>query len=108
MAEITREVLQDLLIPEQVTGRVQVRRITIPAGAETAPHTHNGPVFGAVVSGRAHVQVDGGEVTTVGPGEVFFEPAETRIDRFDGADGELVFLAWFPVPDGVEPLLSPL
>lgn len=107
MAEITREVLQDLLIPEQVVGRVQARRITIPVGSETGPHTHNGPVFGAVVSGTAYVQVDGGEVTAVGPGEVFFEPAETLIDRFDGGDAELVFLAWFPVPDGVEPELRP-
>jgi quercetin dioxygenase-like cupin family protein len=107
VAEITREVLQDLRIPEQVTGRVQARRITIPAGAETGPHTHNGPVFGTVVSGTAYVRVDGGEVILVEPGEVFFEPAETVIDRFDGGDAELVFLAWFPVPDGVEPELRP-
>lgn len=108
MAEITREILQDLPIPEQVMSRIQARRITIPAGAETGPHTHNGPVFGTVVTGTAYVRVDGGEVIVVGPGDVFFEPAEATIDRFDGGDAELVFLAWFPLPDGVEPELRPL
>ena len=108
MAEIRREVVQDLLIPEQVVGRVQARRITIPAGAPTGPHTHNGPVFGVVLSGTAFVQVDGSEVIPLGPGQTFFEPAETTIDRFDGGDDELVFLAWFPVPDGVEPELRSL
>ena len=105
MAEITREILQDLLVPEHLVGRVQSRRITIPPGAVTGPHTHNGPVFGVVLSGTAFVQVNGGEPFSVGPGEVFFEPAEVRIDRFDGGDGELVFLAWFPVPAGVDPEL---
>jgi quercetin dioxygenase-like cupin family protein len=108
MADITREIIQDLLLPEHVVGRVQARRITIPAGAVTAPHTHNGPVFGVVLSGTAVVQIDGGDLVSVGPGEVFFEPAEVRIDRFDGGGGELVFLAWFPVPAGVDPELRPL
>lgn len=108
MAEITRELVQDVRIPPQLIEHVPARRITIPAGAETGPHTHNGPVFGTVVSGTAFVQVDGGPVQTVGQGEVFFEPGETPIDRFDGGDSELVFLAWFPVPAGVEPELRPL
>ena len=108
MAGITREVLEDVAIAPLLAARVQARRITIPAGAETGPHTHNGPVFGTVVSGTAYVRVDGGEVIAVGPGEVFFEPAETTIDRFDGGDAELVVLAWFPVPDGIEPELRPL
>lgn len=107
MAEVTREIVQDVRIPAQLTGRVQARRITIPAGAPTGPHTHNGPVFGVVLEGTAHVQVDGGAVQQLGPGEVFFEPGATPINRFDGGDTSLVFLAWFPVPDGVEPELRP-
>ena len=108
MAEVTREIVQDVVLPPQLVGRVQSRRITIPPGAVTGPHTHNGPVFGVVLSGTAFVQVDGGELVVVRPGEAFFEPAEVPIDRFDGGDAELVFLAWFPLPPGVEPELRPL
>jgi quercetin dioxygenase-like cupin family protein len=107
VTDITRELLQDVAIQPLLAARVQARRITIPSGAETGPHTHNGPVFGVILEGTAHVVVDGGELQLLGAGEVFHEPADTLIDRFDGGDAGVVFLAWFPVPEGVEPTLMP-
>lgn len=108
MPGISRVIVDDIRIAPLTVDRVQVRRITIPAASATGIHLHNGPVFGVIESGVARVRIDGGETRELHAGDTFHEPAQTRIDRFDSAEDELVFLAWFPIGDGQEPTLIPL
>lgn len=83
-----------------------MRRISIPPNVAPGVHSHNGPVFGTIESGSVHFQVDADEGRILKPGDVFYEPADRTITRFDATEEGVVFLAWFPVAWGVVPSLA--
>jgi quercetin dioxygenase-like cupin family protein len=90
---------QPLAVP-QTTHRVEVRRITIAPGHAAGLHVHNGPVFGSIESGSAVYQIEGQPASTLGPGDVFYEPKGLRIARFDAEDAGVTFLGYFLLGDG--------
>ncbi|MEV5747881.1 cupin domain-containing protein [Actinoallomurus sp. NPDC052308] len=93
---ITRSVLLDQLLPApRSTHRVEVRRITIAPGHAAGLHVHNGPVFGSIEKGSAVYQIDGEAASVLGPGDVFYEPEDVRIARFDAQDEGVTFLGYF-------------
>ncbi|MGA8707213.1 MAG: cupin domain-containing protein [Steroidobacteraceae bacterium] len=54
---------------------MEVRLLTVeylPGGA-SLPHRHNAQVFVYVLSGTVRMQVQGGPVMTLGPGQTFYE-----------------------------------
>lgn len=63
--------------------QVQTHRLTLPPGGRTGLHTHPGPVVSYVVEGRIIVQVENMPAHIFGPGEAIFEPANTRMAKFD-------------------------
>jgi quercetin dioxygenase-like cupin family protein len=92
----SRELLIDHVLPAaHTTGHVEVRRITMPPGFAPGAHRHNGPVVGVIERGSAIVQVEDGPAVRLGPGEVFSEPADAVIRRFDATEEGVVFLGWF-------------
>lgn len=108
MEPVTRVTLADhVLAAPLLVGHVEVRRITIAPGVAGGVHWHNGPVFGVIEQGSAHVQIGDGEDRVLGPGEVFFEPGDETITRFDATDEGVTFLGWFPMPEGEVPVLTP-
>lgn len=50
-----------------------VLEINLAPGQESQPHRHNGHVFVYVLEGSINMQVAGGELVTLGPGEMFYE-----------------------------------
>jgi quercetin dioxygenase-like cupin family protein len=44
-----------------------------PGQPSSAPHRHNAHVFVYVLEGRVNMQVAGGELVTLSPGEMFYE-----------------------------------
>jgi len=50
-----------------------VLEIELAPGQVGNPHRHNAHVFVYVLEGRVQMQVDGGELKTLGPGETFYE-----------------------------------
>lgn len=84
---------------------VEVRRITIAPDFHVGPHWHNGPVFGTIETGSVSFQVGAGPQTVLRAGDTFHEPANETI-VFDATDEGVTFLAWFPMPAGVEPELT--
>ncbi len=108
-APVTRAVVQDVLLPAPLpVARIETRRITLAPDVAGGRHVHNGPVVGVVEAGSATMAVDGGPETVLEAGDVFYEPGETVIDRFDAGPDGVTFVAHFPVPEGVEPELRPL
>ena len=104
---ITREVLLDVRLPQPRTiDRVEIRRISIPAGVAAGLHRHNGPVFGAIERGSAAYRIDGEDVTILAVGDVFYEPEGARIAQFDALDEGVTFLGYFPVGPGEEPVID--
>lgn len=52
---------------------ILVLEIDLAPGQASQPHRHNGHVFVYVLEGRVNMQVAGGELMTLGPGEMFYE-----------------------------------
>lgn len=106
---VTRAVVLDMqLEPSLDAGRMQVRRITMAPGAAAGAHLHNGPVFGNIVEGSVVYQIEGEPETVLRVGDVFYEPADTVIARFDATEEGVVFYGYFPMPPGQEPTLTPV
>lgn len=72
------EVQAKLLFEKDLAGfpgeQVSMTVVDYPAGLESKPHKHHGPVFVYVIEGTMELQVTGGEVTTVQAGGTFYEP----------------------------------
>ncbi len=76
---------------------VLVLTVSYPPGAATPIHRHDAQVFVYVLEGTITMQVEGGEPTTIGPGEMFYEsPADIHAVSKNASDTEpakfLVFL----------------
>ena len=50
-----------------------ILEINLEPGQASAPHRHNAHVFVYVLEGKINMQVAGGEVVTLSPGEMFYE-----------------------------------
>ncbi len=106
---ITRKIVSDVRLPAvKPVDRVQVREIRIAPSRPAGLHVHNGPVFGAVVTGSVVYQIDGQPAAVLRPGDVFYEPEGTRIARFDAQEDGVTFLAYFLLSPGQEPELTQL
>jgi quercetin dioxygenase-like cupin family protein len=104
---VTRITLLAQPLPEMVTSAVDVRRITMGPEVAGGPHHHNGPVFGIIEAGSAHFQVDGGTEQILRAGDVFYEPADVLIDRFDATSEGVTFVGYFLSSPGESPVLTP-
>jgi len=101
---ITRVTLLDAYFEKaKRTDRVQIRRIEIPAGQAPGMHVHNGPVVGSIVAGSVTFQIDGESASILGPGDVFYEPEDARIARFDAGDHGVTFVAYYLLEAKQEP-----
>jgi quercetin dioxygenase-like cupin family protein len=103
---VTREVVLDVALLGLPVDRVEVRRIRMAPNVAPGAHVHNGPVLGNVLEGSVLFQVEDGEQVVLRPGDVFFEPAETRISHFDALDEGAVFLGYFPLRSGQQAELT--
>jgi quercetin dioxygenase-like cupin family protein len=52
---------------------MRVVEIILAPGQESSPHRHNAHVFVYVLEGQVNMQVAGGELVTLSPGEMFYE-----------------------------------
>ncbi len=52
---------------------ILVLEITLEPGQSSPPHRHNAHVFVYVLEGLVNMQVAGGELQTLSPGEMFYE-----------------------------------
>jgi quercetin dioxygenase-like cupin family protein len=104
ISRITLQVTQ--LDPAHRTAAVEIRRITLAPGFVGGFHVHNTPVFGSIVEGSVTYQIEGEPETVLHPGDVFYEPADVPIARFDATEEGVVFLGYFLLEDGQVPELT--
>lgn len=105
---VVRETVLVQQIPRLPTSSVEVRRITLQPGVQGGRHRHNGPVFGSIERGSVVFQVDGFPARRLSAGDVFYEPADETIARWDATDDGVTFLGYFLLGDGQAPELTPL
>ena len=60
-------------IPEFAGKEVVVSTVEYPAGVASAPHRHDAHTFVYVLEGTVVMQVGGGPMLTLGPGQTFYE-----------------------------------
>ncbi len=66
--------LMNVALPELGDDKeMLVLEVNLSPGQASAPHRHNAHVFVYVIEGRVEMQVAGGEVLTLSPGEMFYE-----------------------------------
>jgi quercetin dioxygenase-like cupin family protein len=104
---VVRVTLLEQALDDKVTSAIHVRRITLQPNVVGGPHHHNGPVFGAIEAGSVFFQVDGGTETILHAGDVFYEPANVLIDRFDATSEGVTFLGYFLAGPNENPELTP-
>jgi quercetin dioxygenase-like cupin family protein len=100
---MTREIVLDVGLAGLPVDRVEVRRIVMAADLAPGAHLHNGPVLGSIVAGSVLFRVEGGAETVLHAGDVFYEPADVRIEHFDALADGATFLTYFPLTAGQEP-----
>jgi quercetin dioxygenase-like cupin family protein len=103
---MTREIVMDTALNGMAVERLEVRRIRMAPDLAPGAHTHNGPVLGNIVEGSVLFQIEDHESVVLRPGDVFFEPADTRISHFDALTDGAVFLGYFPLLSGQEPSIT--
>ena len=52
---------------------VVIAEVSLPPGSGSMPHRHNANTFVYVLQGQVEMQVKGGPLRSLGPGEVFYE-----------------------------------
>ena len=104
---VVRVTLLEQSLPDKITAAMQVRRIALQPNVMGGAHHHNGPVFGAIETGSVVFQVHGGLETTLRAGDVFYEPEDVLIDRFDATSEGVTFLGYFLSGPGESPELIP-
>lgn len=103
---VIRELVLDVALAGLPVDRVEVRRIVLPPDLAPGAHTHNGPVLGSIIEGSVRFQVAGGEETVLRAGDVFYEPADVRIEHFDSLADGVTFIGYFPLTAGQQAELT--
>lgn len=103
---MTREIVLDVGLAGLPIDRVEVRRIVMAPNVAPGVHIHNGPVLGSIVDGSVLYQISGAAETVLHAGDVFYEPADVRIEHFDALADGATFLAYFPLTVGQRPELK--
>ncbi len=81
-------------LPEN--SELLVLEVYLEPGQESQPHRHNSYVFVYVLEGRVNMQVAGGEIVTLSPGQIFYEnPNDVHTVSQNASDSEPAkFLAY--------------
>jgi quercetin dioxygenase-like cupin family protein len=99
--------LDQVLQPATPVARVEVRRITLQPSVAGGAHRHNGAVFATIEQGSATFQVGEGPEVVLHAGDVFYEPADTVITKFDATEEGVTFVGHFLLAEGQTPELTP-
>jgi len=65
---------QSYILPELPENQeMLVVEVNLEPGEGSSPHRHNAYVFVYILEGKVNMQVDGQEMVTLSPGEMFYE-----------------------------------
>ncbi len=83
-----KDLLKAELDPEKSVSALDVKEVSMGPKQKAPLHLHPCPVAGVVLEGSISFQIEGKSVQTLKAGDAFYEPANTRIAKFDN-DGEV-------------------
>lgn len=94
-AIVRKPLLTAQLAGEKPVSRVEIKQIDFVPGQKTGTHVHPIPVVGYVASGGIILEIEGQPAQTLHAGEAFYEPADTKILRFDAIDQPTRFIVYY-------------
>jgi quercetin dioxygenase-like cupin family protein len=94
---VRKPLLTAVLEPAKKAERVEIKEIEFKPGQATGLHLHPCPVMGYIAKGSVFFEVEGEVAKTLKAGDAFFEPANTKILRFDNASETepMTFIAFY-------------
>lgn len=94
---VRKDLLTAIIAGGKDVNRVEVKRIDFAPSQKGGLHFHPCPVVGYVATGTILFQIEGGPVTSLHAGSVFFEPANIKIVHFDNASPQepATFVAFY-------------
>jgi quercetin dioxygenase-like cupin family protein len=89
--------------------RIEAHRVQLPPGKQSGRHHHVGGVVGYVEQGEILFEVEGRPTLVLRAGDVFCEPPDAVIERFDNASSAAAasFVAFYCLA-GDQPLITML
>lgn len=91
-----RQLLDASLLGAPEIDRVEVWEVTMAPGQAAGRHLHHCPVAGYVLAGQIALQYGDDPQRILKPGDAFWEPADTPIERFDNVSSEPArFVAYY-------------
>jgi len=82
-ATLRRELLNANLGNEKSVSAVRMNELTMGPMQKAPLHLHPCDTIGVIVEGTITLRIEGQAEQTLRPGQAFFEPANTRIIKFD-------------------------
>lgn len=88
---------------------VLMLELSYPAGGASLPHRHDAQVFVYVLEGELSMQVQGGPVVTLRPGQTFYEaPADVHLVSGNASNTSAARFLVFMVKDKRKPVSQPV
>lgn len=104
---VRKELLVTPIDPPVSVSKMTAQQITLPPFQKAPLHTHPCAVVGTVVQGTITYQIAGRSPSILTAGDVFYEPANTKIARFDNTgDTPATFTAFYLCDGDIKPLIN--
>ena len=81
-----KDLLTALIVPGKNTASVEVKEVTMGSKQKAARHLHPCPTVGVIIAGTITFQIEGQPIQRLKAGDVFYEPANVRVAKFDNAN----------------------
>jgi quercetin dioxygenase-like cupin family protein len=78
-----RELLQAAIEGGKTVDQVSIQEVTMDVGVDAPLHLHPCPTMGVVTAGSIAFEIEGEETRHLGAGDVFHEPANVRVAKFN-------------------------
>ena len=95
-------------LPDFAGKEVVMTTVVYPPGVASAPHRHDAHTFVYVLEGSVIMQVAGGPVLTLGPGQTFYEnPTDVHATSRNASDSAPAKILVFMIKDKAKPISRP-
>jgi quercetin dioxygenase-like cupin family protein len=95
-------------LPDLAGKEVVMTTVVYPPGVASAPHRHDAHTFVYVLEGSVVMQVAGGPVLTLGPGQTFYEnPTDVHATSRNASDSAPAKILVFMIKDKGKPISRP-
>jgi quercetin dioxygenase-like cupin family protein len=110
-ASMTQTASGDLITKDLTAApgkEVVMTTVVYPPGGGSPPHRHDAQVFVYVLEGHVNMQIKGGKVMTLGPGDTFYEsPTDIHTVSANASKSEPAKFLAFLIKDKGKPVTRP-